>query len=386
MVKSLLELDSYNHLPKIHKLYLLYKTSGNKDKGILDFLKNPANKEFIADLDKNNQTVLHLAAYDDKWELVYLLIELGADINARDKYNRTPLNYCIDCRNVNNINDSLIRLLIGRGANINETDARGYTSLHYAVLAGHLIKINKLLSLAADIDQMTNNLETPLKLALTRDIDNKDLVLQLLFKQSDIISQSFTNTSSQGVTNIIPPPGLTDGVVVIGSTVWDPVLTKYVPITRATPGFENAITNVDEFRQAAEAAEKEFNESSKIDIAAKRRYNYKAIDVITRNRKDPEMQALHTVAAMFARRTEPEAKTLKVITGRALARHCIFSIFDDPVKKADGQVKAFADRIKNFDARLKLEKDMAKYPPDVQEIIEKEIHAIAVEKSTRNQR
>ena len=66
--------------------------------------------------DKDNRTPLHDAAHGNSTEVAKLLLERNADIKARDKYNRTPYKVA-HSRNKNiNIggryNETLIRLLM----------------------------------------------------------------------------------------------------------------------------------------------------------------------------------------------------------------------------------------------------------------------------------
>lgn len=61
-----------------------------------------------------------------------ILLDNGADRNARDKCWQTPLHIAA-------MNGSLecARLLLDGSANVNASDRGGHTPLHHAVLAGH---------------------------------------------------------------------------------------------------------------------------------------------------------------------------------------------------------------------------------------------------------
>jgi ankyrin repeat protein len=60
--------------------------------------------------DFNGKTVLHYACYNGNIEIVKLLIEAGADINAKDIYGNTPLYWTYTA--------DIIQLLFRYGVNV----------------------------------------------------------------------------------------------------------------------------------------------------------------------------------------------------------------------------------------------------------------------------
>jgi ankyrin repeat protein len=78
--------------------------------------------------DKDDQTALHRASYD---KVVRLLLNKGADINAKDKYGNTALHNASDRGK-----DKVVRLLLNKGADINAKDKYGQTALHIASGSG----------------------------------------------------------------------------------------------------------------------------------------------------------------------------------------------------------------------------------------------------------
>jgi len=76
--------------------------------------------------DQRDSTLLHFAARSDQAEIAALLIDKGADINALNRDNRTPLMEA---------GMKVTRLLVERGADINLITPDGVTALSYAVEA-----------------------------------------------------------------------------------------------------------------------------------------------------------------------------------------------------------------------------------------------------------
>lgn len=274
----------------------LYDSYIQSNKSNHDFIQYLNSQDSISDInyqDNYQQTVLHIAVLAKDVESVRLLLAKKADISIKDKGQCTALNRCLNCPEVN---VSLVRLLLQYGANINESDSRGFTALHWSVLAGNLIKTHKLLVLGADINRINHNLETPLRLALTRDIPYKSEMIILLFQKAVLVNQDFT-----GVTI---PAGVTDNIIVAGSTIHDESMVKINDITRKTPGFKKAITNSDEFIAA---------------INKNVTFDFQTIENITRSKNHPNIKSIHEAAVLFAKKQEGCHSATKHSLARGLA-------------------------------------------------------------------
>ena len=74
-------------------------------------------------------TALHVAACHNHWEMVYFLLELGADMGINAFNGSTPLHSAAACGAV-----EVIDHLLYHGANLSAIDGSGRTALHYAIL------------------------------------------------------------------------------------------------------------------------------------------------------------------------------------------------------------------------------------------------------------
>lgn len=107
------------------------------------------------------ETPLHLAAGAGQVAVVLLLIEVGAEVNKKDRMGATALHYAAESSHI----DTIIAL-VRHGAEINARDNNGWTPLHFAGKFGHTDAVNTILDLGADIEAKEYIFKhTPLKLA-----------------------------------------------------------------------------------------------------------------------------------------------------------------------------------------------------------------------------
>jgi len=77
---------------------------------------------------RHNYSELHIAAYNGCNEIIELLIENGADINARNKRGETPLMYAIENGKV-----QTAKIFIDKGADIKATNRSYESAMDYAI-------------------------------------------------------------------------------------------------------------------------------------------------------------------------------------------------------------------------------------------------------------
>ncbi|KDO18794.1 TKL protein kinase [Saprolegnia parasitica CBS 223.65] len=95
----------------------------------------------------HGSTPLHKAASEGRVDVVCLLLEKGADVNASKADGQRPLHQAAFYGQVN-----VARLLYEKGANVNASNATGYTPLHYAAERNKSEMVQLLLDRGAKID------------------------------------------------------------------------------------------------------------------------------------------------------------------------------------------------------------------------------------------
>ena len=131
---------------------------------------------------KNGATALILAADKGNAEIVSFLIDKGADFNAKDK-NGTALILAADKGNA-----EIVSFLIDKGADINMKDSLGYTPLMKAVGRGHTSTMRILLDKGADVNTRTNDGYAALTYGAGS--GHTDIVRVLIDKGADVNSKS----------------------------------------------------------------------------------------------------------------------------------------------------------------------------------------------------
>lgn len=127
------------------------------------------DKSLVAAMDKYAFTALHVLMTKDRPEVAQMLIDAGADVNARNDQQMTPL-YLAQHR-------SLVDLLVKHGADLNSRAQGGLTPLHVAASEGEdtgsLEVIEALLKAGADATLRDDEGKTPKQIAAAREEDDK---------------------------------------------------------------------------------------------------------------------------------------------------------------------------------------------------------------------
>lgn len=139
-------------------------------------------KEYDADPNKPNEygyNPLHFASFSvynyvyddiptktaiDRKNKIYktfeLLIDAGADVNAKNLYGTTPLHNVAESY-IEDLTKRILELLLSNGADINARDKLKRTPLHFAVEKDNPELCEMLINAGADIDIQDNNGKKP---------------------------------------------------------------------------------------------------------------------------------------------------------------------------------------------------------------------------------
>ena len=140
---------------------------------------------------KNDMTALYLASLNNQTEIVKLLLEAGAKVDAKDNYGDTAL-YIASLRN----NTEIVKLLLEAGAKVDTKDDFGITAMHAASRDGNAEIVKLLLDGGAKVDEKTNNKSTSLVLASGK---GHDEIVKLLISAGAKVNERTDN----GATGLI---------------------------------------------------------------------------------------------------------------------------------------------------------------------------------------
>jgi ankyrin repeat protein len=126
-------------------------------------VKKLADAQFVQTFFKNGWTPLHAAAFGDNAAAAEVLLDAGADVNAKAKnrFENTPLQVALLTQS-----RKVAQLLIRRGAAVNAVQAEGITALHEAAQSGDVAMIRILLEAGADRAVTAGGFGTPHDLAV----------------------------------------------------------------------------------------------------------------------------------------------------------------------------------------------------------------------------
>lgn len=121
-----------------------------------------ANPALVKLQDQAGSTALHHAAGFGSLDTIKNLIAAGADVNAKNNRQSTPLHWAL-------ASEDKVKLLLAKGADVNARQADGRTPLYHAVSQNNHIAISKLLlDKGADPNVGTANNNTCLMVAAGR--------------------------------------------------------------------------------------------------------------------------------------------------------------------------------------------------------------------------
>lgn len=123
-------------------------------------------------IDRECKTPLHIATEEVEEDMALKLIQLGCDVNKKDKYGFTPLMNVIK----HGCGVELVREILKRGANVNEQNKFGYTALHYACGSFYLSVMDLLIFYGADPRIRNNKYETSFMTLLRHPMPDNDVV------------------------------------------------------------------------------------------------------------------------------------------------------------------------------------------------------------------
>ncbi|VDN05740.1 unnamed protein product [Thelazia callipaeda] len=119
------------------------------------------NPHYIKTFDTHGRTALHLAARNGHCRLSSTLLLAGADPSTVDNYRVTPLMAAASCPDPNNALE-IVGLLVEQGAYLDARDLKGNTVFHYACIAGnemsahHLLRQMKSIPVSDQADHIIN--------------------------------------------------------------------------------------------------------------------------------------------------------------------------------------------------------------------------------------
>jgi uncharacterized protein len=123
------------------------------------------NRSLVSVLSSDGWTPLHLAAFFGKTDAARLLLNKGAQVNARstNPMQNMPLHAAAAGKHA-----EIVKLLLDHGAPANARQHGGWTPLHAAAQNGDLESAKALVSNGADVKARADNNQSALDLALTK--------------------------------------------------------------------------------------------------------------------------------------------------------------------------------------------------------------------------
>ena len=141
--------SNFDILPLVEKLLT--------QRGLMKVVKR---SHLINQRDSEGKTALYWAAVQRNLAMVRLLLNRGADVNAKHQFDQTALQAAA-CFG----REGVVQLLFEMGADVNAKDKTGMTALHFAAWFGHEGVVQLLLEMGADVNAKSKPGTTALHMA-----------------------------------------------------------------------------------------------------------------------------------------------------------------------------------------------------------------------------
>jgi len=151
-------------------------------------LDNNPDLVFAIRHEQNNNTLLHAAALGNQAQTIRVLLNRGAEVDARNSEGQTPL--AIAALTAQTLDS--IRALNDAGAQIDNIDNYGRTPLMAAVVKGLIEAVKLLVNANADINHPTADSSTALDMAL--DSNNEPIITYLRSYGAEAYRRNKTKT------------------------------------------------------------------------------------------------------------------------------------------------------------------------------------------------
>lgn len=139
---------------------LLYLNQGNDDPAaVRKFIEEGADVNYSDE--QYRITPLHNAAHFGNGEVTRVLLENGADVNAKNAEGNTPLFAAVHQQNA-----EVTAMLIGKGADVNAKNNYGYAPIRAASRNGNAEILKILIEGGGDVNVKDNQGSTPLHVAV----------------------------------------------------------------------------------------------------------------------------------------------------------------------------------------------------------------------------
>lgn len=126
-------------------------------------------------------TPLHYAAVRGHPAVAKLLLDAGADLEARTEDGRTPLQFAFENPEINETDRAALVGLLASGSDIvNSIDGNGLSPLHHAALLGNASAVSMLIRRGAMLEARDSKGNTPLHLAADAPVSAAEDVASVL--------------------------------------------------------------------------------------------------------------------------------------------------------------------------------------------------------------